>query len=167
MGVGNKGVLLYFSLSCPSSGTFRLFSCKHHIVLRVCGFIYFSLPDFFINYFSLSPPSIYFSIHLSRPLDKHTYNFSVSFSPKTRIFPLSLSLSWTFPFCLTISLMCVGGCLVCVLIFFYLLHLLLLAIYLTLIIFFHNFFLNYLGVLFTHLSSLVLLPTIFFFHAFI
>lgn len=100
--------------------------------VRVCGFIFF--------FHSHSHSSRLFLLYfLDRPLEKHICNFLVSiysFSVCLSLFvsnlfshPLSIS-NISLTFCLRISLICVGGCLVCVLIFFfYLLHLLLLAIF--------------------------------------
>ena len=82
----------------------RLF-LQHHIVLRVCGFIFSSKTLILIQFFFVYPSVSTFGKH---------YNFLVSIS----ISPFSLSEKHFPHFCLRISLMCVGGCLVCVLIFF-------------------------------------------------
>ncbi len=81
---------------------------------------------FFLPRLSFLIQTIFFFVYPSVSTFGKHYNFLVSISiyPLFLSFPLSLSLSlfWKkkhFPhFCLRISLMCVGGCLVCVLIFF-------------------------------------------------
>ena len=69
--------------------------------------LHFFFQDFNFN-------SIFFFVYPSVSTFGKHYNFLVSIS----ISPFSLSEKHFPHFCLRISLMCVGGCLVCVLIFF-------------------------------------------------
>jgi len=114
------GTSRYLCLTHTSGGTEFIIDLFRNIIsfgkcVRVCGFNFF----FSFSFLLFQTFLLYF---LDRPLEKHICNFLVS------TYSISLCLQLFFPpyfyikhfphFCLRISLICVGGCLVCVLIFF-------------------------------------------------
>jgi hypothetical protein len=115
------GIFLFNTHEWGREFNYRFVS-QHHIVWKVCACVWLhffftlilTLPDFFFCIFWIdlwkSTSAIFSSLS--------TLSLSLSTLCLQLIFPPSFYIKHFPHFCLRISLICVGGCLVCVLIFF-------------------------------------------------